>query len=85
MIIPGDLLPWVCPHLLMSGLVSRLHEAGMVTSDVPLPSHAEDCQCHSSTSATFLGICYVPGMPQKSLVLSYLFLVTNCVQRALHR
>jgi hypothetical protein len=67
MIIPGDHLPWVCPVKLLSAILLELHANGIVTHDVALPQHSTNCSCSQRGSATWLGVCYVPGASTPSI------------------
>ena len=62
MIIPGDAFDALCPRRLLAAMISQLHRDGMVTDDINLPQHADHCECSRQRSATFLGICYIPGV-----------------------
>jgi DNA polymerase beta palm len=61
MVIPGDNFADLCPRRLLAAMVAQLHEAGVLTGDIALPQHSDECDCAAQHNATFLGICYVPG------------------------
>ena len=65
MLIPGDQLPLVCPRRLLAAIVTELHKKGMITDDIALPEKDRTCSC-TQTSASWLGICHVPGVLEQS-------------------
>ena len=53
---------------LLAGVMHELLRRGVATDDIPVPTHPEGrcgdgCMERALHSATWLGICYVPGAP----------------------